>query len=79
MFPLVLHIYLLHLIILIVDGEIYNLCVIRDVDLCGKRLSAEMHLNHTIEKFSFTSQRTNSVFIMKIKHLILCGRRAPCL
>jgi hypothetical protein len=77
MFLLVLHVYLLHLIIPIVDGEIYKLCAIRDVGLCGKRLSAEIHLNHNIEKFSFTSQRTNSVFIIKIKHLILCERRDP--
>ena len=77
MFPLVLHVYLLLLIILIIDGEIYKLCVIRDVGLCGKGLSAEIHLNHSVEKFSFTSRRTNSVFILKIKHLILCGRRSP--
>jgi hypothetical protein len=74
MFHLVLRVYLLHLIILTVGGEICKLCAIRDV---GKGLSAEIRLNHTIEKFSFTLQRTNSVSIIKIKHLILCGRRAP--
>lgn len=77
MFSLVLHVYLHHLIILIVGVEIYKLCAIRDVVLCGKGLSVEIHLNHTIEKFSFTSQRTYSVFIIKIKHLTLCGRRFP--
>jgi hypothetical protein len=74
MFPLMLHVYLLHLIILIVDSEIYKLC---DLGLCGKGLSAEIHLNDAIEKYSFISQKTYSVFIIKIKHLILCGRRAP--
>jgi len=69
MFPLLLHVYLLRLIILIVDCEIYKLC---DLGLCGKGLSAEIHLNHTIKECSFTSQRTNSIFITKIKHLILC-------
>jgi hypothetical protein len=40
MFPFLLHVYFLHLIILIVDGEIYKLFAIRDVGTYGKELSA---------------------------------------